>query len=45
MPAGGAGVGAVCGDGWYSDSEAERFFSHRRDGICGRMATLVWLEK
>lgn len=25
-------------------SEAGRFFSYRRDGVTGRMATLVWLE-
>ncbi len=23
---------------------AERYFSHRRDGITGRQATLIWLE-
>ncbi len=26
----------------YTDQE--RFFSYRRDGECGRMATLIWLE-
>ncbi len=25
-------------------SDAERFFSYRRDGQCGRQATLIWLE-
>lgn len=25
-------------------SDASRFFSYRRDGACGRMATLVWLS-
>ena len=25
-------------------SETERFFSYRRDGVTGRMASLVWLE-
>jgi YfiH family protein len=25
--------------------EAERFFSHRRDGITGRQATLIWREQ
>jgi hypothetical protein len=45
MPAGGAGVGAVCGGGWCTYSDAERFFSHRRDGVCGRVATLIWREK
>ena len=26
-------------------SDAERFFSYRRDGHCGRMASLIWMEK
>lgn len=26
-------------------SEPLRFFSHRRDGVCGRMATLIWRQK
>lgn len=25
-------------------SDAERFFSYRRDGVTGRMASLIWLE-
>ena len=25
-------------------TDAERFFSYRRDGVTGRMATLIWLE-
>ena len=25
--------------------ESNKFFSHRRDGVTGRMATLVWIEK
>jgi copper oxidase (laccase) domain-containing protein len=24
-------------------SDARRFYSYRRDGVCGRMATLIWL--
>jgi hypothetical protein len=24
---------------------SRRFFSHRREAPCGRMATLIWLEK
>jgi polyphenol oxidase len=37
-----AGVGAVYGGGCCTLSE-ERFFSFRRDGITGRMASLIWL--
>jgi YfiH family protein len=37
------GVGQVYGGGFCTASE-ERFFSYRRDGITGRMASLIWLE-
>jgi YfiH family protein len=40
----GAGVPAIYGGGFCTFTEAERFFSHRREGPCGRMATLVWLD-
>ncbi len=40
------GVEAVYGndgsDGWCTVSQPSRFFSHRRDGISGRFAALVW---
>jgi len=39
-----AGVGAVYGGGSCTFSEPERFFSHRRQAPCGRMATLIWLQ-
>jgi len=39
-----AGVEAVFGGGFCTFSEPGRFFSFRRDGVTGRMATLVWLE-
>ena len=39
-----AGVNAVSGGGYCTFSEPERFYSFRRDGVTGRMATLVWLE-
>lgn len=39
-----AGVGAVYGGGLCTFRERERFFSYRRDGATGRMATLAWLE-
>ncbi len=37
-----AGVAAVHGGGWCTYTEQARFFSHRRDGDTGRMATLVY---
>jgi YfiH family protein len=38
------GVRNVFGGGWCTYAEAGRFFSFRRDGQCGRMAALIWLE-
>lgn len=37
------GVAAVYGGGWCTFSEPEHFFSYRRDGRTGRMASLIWL--
>lgn len=39
-----AGVQAIHGGGRCTFSEADSFFSYRRDGITGRMAALIWLE-
>jgi YfiH family protein len=39
-----AGVGEVHGGGVCTYSESQRFFSHRREAPCGRMATLIWRE-
>lgn len=39
-----AGLAEICGGGFCTASE-KRFFSFRRDGITGRMASLIWLEK
>lgn len=39
----GIGVGAVYGGGVCTVSDSRHFYSHRRDRITGRMATLVWL--
>lgn len=39
-----AGVNDVHGGGFCTHSEADRFYSYRRDGTTGRMATLVWME-
>ncbi len=38
-----SGVAAVFGGGLCTVSDHERFFSYRRDGVTGRMATLIWL--
>lgn len=38
------GVGVVHGGGRCTISESTRFFSHRRDGRGGRMASVVWIE-
>jgi YfiH family protein len=40
---GDCGVMQVYGGGHCSYGEPERFFSYRRDGTCGRMASLVWI--
>jgi YfiH family protein len=37
------GVTRVTGGGFCTYSDAERFFSFRRDGATGRMAALIWL--
>lgn len=37
------GVQAVFGGQRCTFLEEDRFFSHRRDGRCGRMASLLWL--
>ena len=38
------GVSRVFGDKRCTHTEADTFFSFRRNGQCGRMATLIWLE-
>ncbi len=39
-----AGVDAIYGGGFCTATESDRFFSHRREAPCGRMATLIWLK-
>ncbi|MDR1646894.1 MAG: peptidoglycan editing factor PgeF [Zoogloeaceae bacterium] len=39
-----AGVMAIHGGGFCTVSEARRFFSYRREGRTGRMASLIWLD-
>ena len=41
----GAGVTAVYGGNACTYSDPARYFSYRRDGVTGRMATLIWLEE
>ncbi|MEO6066197.1 MAG: peptidoglycan editing factor PgeF [Lysobacterales bacterium] len=38
------GVEWVHGDGVCTIADRQRFFSHRRDGTTGRMATLAWID-
>jgi len=40
-----AGVASVYGGGLDTHRDAERFFSYRREGRCGRMAALAWLAR
>jgi YfiH family protein len=39
------GVHAVYGGGYCTYHEHDRFYSFRRDGACGRMASLIWLAR
>jgi len=38
------GVTQIFGGGFCTFTDRERFYSYRRDGVCGRMASLIWLE-
>jgi YfiH family protein len=40
-----AGVSRVYGGRWCTISDPQRFFSHRRDGRSGRMASLIWINR
>ena len=39
-----SGVARVYGGGYCTYTERERFYSYRRDGATGRMASLIWME-
>lgn len=39
-----AGLESIHGGNLCTYRDRRRFFSYRRDGECGRMATLIWLE-
>lgn len=38
------GVAGVYGGEYCTYTDSERFYSYRRDGECGRMASLIWLD-
>jgi YfiH family protein len=38
------GISGIYGGGCCTFAEPQRFFSFRRDGQCGRMAALIWIE-
>jgi YfiH family protein len=38
------GVGRIYGGGQCTYADENRYFSHRRDGVTGRQATLIWLD-
>ena len=39
-----SGVQSICGGGDDTFSDRGRYYSHRRDGVTGRMAALIWLQ-
>ena len=41
----GLGVTRIYGGDHCTFAQADRYFSHRRDGITGRQATLIWREE
>lgn len=38
------GVTEVFGGDFCTHTDSRRFFSYRRDGTCGRQATLIWID-
>lgn len=39
-----AGIQRITSTNWCTATQADLFFSYRRDGITGRMASCIWLE-
>lgn len=44
LVAAGVRAGHIHGGGLCTISDTQRFFSHRREGRTGRMATLIWMD-
>lgn len=40
-----AGITSIFGGKYCTYTDEKRFYSYRRDGVCGRMASLIWLDK
>jgi polyphenol oxidase len=38
------GIHEIYGGDYCTHTNEDHFFSHRRDGQCGRMATLIWID-
>ena len=38
------GIGFIGGGDYCTVTDRKRFFSYRRDGVTGRMASLIWME-
>ncbi|GAA5169030.1 purine nucleoside phosphorylase YfiH [Viridibacterium curvum] len=45
LRAGGLAAANIYGGGICTVTDAARFFSYRRDGVTGRMASLIWLDQ
>jgi polyphenol oxidase len=39
-----AGIERIYGGDLCTYSDPKRFFSHRRDGVSGRFASLIWIQ-
>ena len=38
------GIGHIYGGNFCTYSDVDKFYSYRREGVCGRMASCIWLE-